>query len=65
MHQQTSERGILASLARMLATMATLPLSWRAPPLELPPGALSSAREGARLGAALGVRAAGGGVEAR
>ena len=48
----------------MLATMATMPVSWRAPPLELPPGALSSAREGARLGAAMGVSAAGRRVEA-
>ena len=63
-HWQTGERGSLANLATMLAMMATVPVSWRAPPLELPPGALSSAREGARLGAAPGVRAVGGRVGA-
>eukprot|EP01043_Picozoa_sp_COSAG02_P021546 COSAG02_NODE_1097_length_14589_cov_6.159075_6_plen_79_part_00 len=62
-HRQTGERGSLANLATMLATMAIVPVSWRAPPLELPPGALSSDREGTRLGAAMGASAAGRRVE--
>ena len=62
-HRQTGERGSLANLATMLATMATVPVSWRAPPLELPPGALSSARDDGRLGVAMSVSVAGGRVK--
>ena len=47
----------------MLAMMAPLPVSWRAPPLQLPPGALSSARDDGMLGVAMGVSAAGGRVK--